>query len=141
MKLATRPLYAAVAGALLALKNCRERDLISQAWENKWEEYLKRCEKALPLGGGFDLPPTVHTDEITPDLITIKGNFHPTDPYGGYKAWLPYTVKVTPSLANGFNLKVVCRDRLLREFIHGEFEHALATEYPLSQFHQKETVP
>lgn len=130
-----RPLYRSIAVALTALNNCRHRDEESE-WEDKWERYLLRCSEVLPRGGGFDIPPVIR-DEAPYTRIVIDGNFHPMDAAGGYKAWVEYRVIVYADLANGYYLKVTCKDADLREFIYDEFAEALSREFEADFFFEK----
>ncbi len=124
----TKPLYVSVATALKHLVSVAEES--SQFTQDYWEHYLTRCEKELPLNAKI-------CTEAKKDLIYITGAFHP---YGN-RTHADYWVKVTPSLADGFYLRIGCNDRNLRELIHESFSDALAREWPVSQFFEKEIEP
>ena len=95
--------YQRVAILLDAIENCRKSG--NAEWERRHvkriEEIAARC---LPHGSGFDVGCKILVEESSPDNILILAPFHKMDEYGYYDGWEEYVVRVTPSLAFGFNL-------------------------------------
>ena len=103
------PLYKAIARTIQAIDNCSKSD--NQEWQAKHGETLRRFERLLPHGSGFDRGCTVILEKSHADRIVINAPFHHMDSNGYYDGWGDYLVIVTPSLGFDFSIRVAGRDR------------------------------
>jgi hypothetical protein len=65
--------------------------------------------ETAPSGSGFDNGTQI--DEDRSDVLRFATAFHHMDECGMYDGWTEHTIRVKPSLAWGFDLKVSGRDR------------------------------
>jgi len=134
-----RPLYVSIAVVLESLKTCRDAGLGDLA-ESNYIFYLQRCARALPFHDDYGAGPAIDTTNIRPDLIAINGIHAIDHKRSKTVTMVKYGVRVTPSLITGFQLRVLCGERNLRQMLMELFATALRTEYPSSDLYlQKET--
>jgi hypothetical protein len=107
--MSTQKLYQYIAGKIQARANCQKVN--NQEWYEKHTDDLKKVESDfLPHGSGFDSGCAIDFDNSTSDKIVILASFHHMDGNGFYRGWQDYKVIVTPSLVNGYNLKITGKD-------------------------------
>jgi hypothetical protein len=109
--------YQAIARALEARESCIKyrKEAVEEKNFNKynelvdmWDRKIERIEEQfLPHGSGFDTGETINVDESSPDKIVIYGEFHVMNEVGIYDGYAGYKIVVVPSLAYGFDLKLV----------------------------------
>lgn len=123
-----RPLYQALASKLQAVANCEESG--NDEWRIRHSEAIESLVKNhLPSGGGFDAGTMLDLFASKPERLVFITSFHHMDEHGFYVGWSDHTVIVTPSLANGINLRVTGRDRRdIKEYIGDSFYEALKTQ-------------
>lgn len=122
-----QPLYKAIASALEAKQNC----LISgnHEWSRRWMDVLKRLDRELPSGAGFDNGSVIVKAESVFDRIVIATSFHHMNEHGCYDGWTEHRVVVEPDMVHDFTIKVSGRDRNgIKDFIADAFREALAGE-------------
>lgn len=99
-------LYEAIAKVGQAKQNCHDSG--STEWYEKHDHTLKEmAKKYLPSGSGIDSGCEIL--EANENRIIISSAFHCMNENGMYDGWVHFTVKITPNLAHGFNLKIVGR--------------------------------
>src|SRR5262245_50499002 len=123
----TRMLYQRIATLLQAMDNCRKTN--NQEWLDKHGTLLEAlCDQYLPSGSGIDRGTKLGGDS-TPERLVFDLGFHHMNEYGSYDGWTEHTVIVTPSLANGINLRITGRDRNdIKEYLADVFYTALRQE-------------
>jgi hypothetical protein len=132
--MATKPLYQAIAGALIAMKNC-QGEHGSPEWE---EKHRRRVEwlvaNHLPSGSGFNSGTTIDVEASTGEDLVLHTSFHHMTEHGYYDGWTEHPIRVRPSLYFQINLTIHGRNRNdIKDYIHEVFEHALTTlveEFP-----------
>lgn len=121
----TRPLYATLAGLVLARQNCIESG--NTEWLGRHTDRLESLVKeGLPSGSGFDAGTTLDLDASTPNKLVFETAFHHMDAHGFYDGWTHHTVTVTPALHVGIAVKISGRDRnAIKDYIGEQFYAAL----------------
>ena len=114
-----RPLYQKIAVLLDAVSTCRKRGNL--AWLTVHSEELSRLiEEKMPQASGFDTGLSVRANSNRIEFIV---SFRHVD------GWTEHFVIVTPSLADGFNLRVTGHDRdNIKAHIHECFDACLRAD-------------
>jgi hypothetical protein len=113
------PRYQALARCLGHIQSVRGEPRFAAALERS-EERLERLMETAPSGSGFDAGTQVNEDRS--DVLIFTTAFHHMDEAGFYDGWTEHTIRVKPSLAWGFDLKVSGRDRNgIKEYIADMF--------------------
>lgn len=122
-----RPLYQALATKIQAILNCQESG--NMEWEQRHAESVDSLTKQhMPSGGGFDSGTQFDDVASKPERLVFTTSFHHMNDVGSYDGWTDHSVIVTPSLANGFNLRITGRNRNdIKDYIHESFDVALRT--------------
>lgn len=121
------PLYKALAQAIHAINGC------NQEWSDRYRDHISYLESELPHGSGFDAGCKVDLDRSTQDRIYIDFSFHHMTEHGYYNGWTDHTIKITPSLLYGFEIKIN-RNRIdshLLDYFHDTIHYALSCEVDL----------
>jgi hypothetical protein len=84
-------------------------------------------ENLLPSGSGFDSGSKVSLSESKKERIVIKSAYHHMNENGYYDGWSHFRVVVTPSLMNGYNIRLQSIGRWPRKYI-------MTKEYILDTF-------
>ncbi len=101
--------YTLIARTLQARNSCEETG--NDIWYEKHSDRLSEIVKSFaPSGSGFDNG-TVLNDSSRRDRLVFSTSFHHMTEHGMYDGWSHHDVVITPSLANGFDLRVTGRDR------------------------------
>lgn len=130
------PWYQAVARAVQALKNCKERD--NTIWLDRWDANIKAFVDMLPSGSGVDSGPNIDLDRSNGERLIFTFAFHHMHESGMYDGWTEHELWVTPSLQFGFSLRITGRDRNgIKEYLHDVFHHAIGAmvdPHPIKQW-------
>ena len=101
--------YTLIARTLQARNSCEETG--NDIWYEKHSDRLSEIVKSFaPSGSGFDNG-TVLNDSSRRDRLVFSTSFHHMTEHGMYDGWSHHDVVITPSLANGFDLRVTGPDR------------------------------
>lgn len=122
------PLYKAIAGTLLAYRNCQDSG--NKEWEDKHKDSLEEFQgKYYPSGSGFDNGTKLDLDASTPNKLVFHTAFHHMTEHGCYAGWTEHTVTVTPDLFFSIDIKISGRNRNdIKEYMHDEFHTMLTQE-------------
>ena len=109
-----------------------ETKYIDQAFDN-----IKNAIDMLPHGSGIDGTNTIDFDKSNDSKIIIQSSYHCMDEYGGYDGWIDFSVIITPSLENDFDLYIVgyFSDRHskyahVKDYLEDIFQYALDEDIP-----------
>ncbi len=125
-------IYQAIARKIQAARNCHK--LGNGDWFTRHCEAIEHIMREhAPSGSGFDsgtqLDILDHID-AGKDRLFFTTAFHHMNENGYYDGWTEHSVTVTPSLADGFNLKISGRDRNdIKAFIEEIFDNFLSADY------------
>jgi len=117
--------YQEIARTFGARLTCQKTG--NTEWAARHEETLARlCAEWLPRGGGFDTGTHMLLDESKPERLVFRTSYHHMTDHGYYDGWTEHSVVVTPSLAQGFDLKVKGLNRNdVKDYIAETFHIAL----------------
>lgn len=101
----TRKFYNALAQEIQWYKDTTEE------YKKEAEYKIRRLEKQLPSGSGFDNGSSVNLEQSTGQKIVIDTAFHHMDKHGYYDGWTDHKVIVTPCLQYGYQLKITGKNR------------------------------
>lgn len=125
-----KPLYKALIGAIMARSNCEKTG--NSVW---FERHTDRIDKMvynyLPSGSGIDNGCHIDLAACKPYLIVIRSSYHCMDENGFYDGWIDFTVRVTPSLYNDFDLTIrglFGKYGDVRDYLYDTFDMALRQE-------------
>lgn len=121
--------YEQIAQTAMAIQNCEKSN--NTEWYAKHSERLRSIESNdLPHGSGFDNGCTI--DESNDARIVISCPYHCMNDGGYYDGWIDYKAIVKPSLAFGFDLRIVGRDYKgtgLKDYVSESIRECLDSEY------------
>lgn len=122
-----RKLYQRIAELFTAMQNCQKSG--NTEWFDRHRDLLCELVKEhLPSGGGFDAGTSFDFDRSKPNLLIFNTSFHHMHDSGMYDGWTEHSVRVTPDLASGFDMRITGRDRRdIKDYIGETFSTALAT--------------
>ena len=122
----TKALYARLASTIDARLNCVKSG--NKEWQANHEEAIAQMAKDyLPHGSGIDTGCDVDILKSTGNKIVIDAPYHFMDGSGYYDGWEYYTVVITPSLAFGYDIRIIGKNRSnIKEYLHSEFSDALS---------------
>ena len=128
----TKPVYEAIALALLAVRNCEQSG--NSEWLAKHRDRIRTLVREhMPSGSGIDTGTTLD-DRSTPDRLVFVFSFHHMNEHGSYDGWTEHTAIVTPSLAFGLDVRITGRNRnQIKDYLHETYDLALraeCNEYP-----------
>jgi hypothetical protein len=120
-------IYSKIAMLVSARIQC-EKTGNTEWFNNHTERISEMVSENLPSGSGFDLGTTLDLNLSTADHLVFYTSFHHMY-VGMYDGWTEHMVTVTPSLANGFNLRITGRNRNdIKEYIGQLFTETLNQE-------------
>jgi len=126
-----KTLIKAIASRICAIENCRKRPPLNPDAKADHEATLRRLEKLLPSGSGFDDGTTIDLDRSTSDKIVLLTAFHHMDEMGDYDWWTEHTITVEPSFVFGLAIKVSGKNRNdINNYIAETFQCDLSQEIP-----------
>lgn len=103
-------IYQALATAFTAWQNCDKRG--NQEWRAIWyDRIITTCRERLPSGSGVDCGTAFNWNDSKPDRLVLNASFHHMDRHGVYDGWTEHKVIITPTLTNGFLIRVTGRNR------------------------------
>ena len=123
-----KPLYRALAGALIALRNCQNSK--NTEWEGRHHDRIEKLTKDfMPSGSGINSGTDFDFAVSKPERLVFTTSFHHMNDGGSYDGWTDHTVIVTPSLWNDFDLRITGRNRKdIKDYLHDVFREALRQE-------------
>ena len=115
----TRRFYSELAQAIQWYDNTNKDE-----WTDTAEEKIRKLEKQLPYGSGFDNGSHVNLELSKPQRIVIDTAFHHMDENGYYDGWTEHQVIVTPCLKYGYSLRITGRNRnQVKDYIFDMFDN------------------
>ena len=116
-----KKVYQALAGKIIAVGNCINSQ--NTEWQSKHEDAIAEIIKqSAPSGSGIDAGTKFDIGDnlkFNGQKLVFQTAYHHMNEGGGYDGWTEHTITVTPSLWNGFNLKISGRDRdSIKEYLH-----------------------
>ena len=125
-KYESRKIYKLFAVAVGAKLNCLKSG--KTEWNEVWMDRIDDLVKNwLPRGAGYDNGTTLDLDKSTGEKLVFNTSFHHMNSNGYYTHWSDYTIIVTPSLVNGFNLTIKGRNiNGIKDMMHDDFSNALS---------------
>ena len=96
-------LYHKMAVLLQARENCK-RD--NKEWLDMHTEQLEDLLDNLPHGSGLDYTWLYDYQHSNGNRVVLSMSFHAMDENGFYDGIIDFTVSITPSLVNDFNLSI-----------------------------------
>ena len=103
----SKPLYAAIAGTLGNIENCKKHD--NKLWLERWEAILEKLETYLPSGSGIDAGTQIVG--MSGRNLVFQADFHHMDENGFYDGWTEHRVTIKPCLVFGIDVVVSGKDR------------------------------
>lgn len=132
--MALKPLYVALASAVIAYQNCVKSG--NREWEDRHKDrILQLARENLPSGSGLDNGCSISVEQSSDARIVIATSFHHMDgESGGYDGWTEHEIVVKPSLAFGISLRITGRNRNeIKDYLGEMFQDYLTRqveEYP-----------
>jgi hypothetical protein len=124
------PLYSALAQLRAAIGRCENAPAGTPAHDQHLPRYRERLAfllNALPCGSGFDNGVTLIENLCRSNRLVFNADFHHMNSHGGYDGWSHHQVIVTPSLSDGFVIRVTGRARnQIKDYIADTLHHALS---------------
>ena len=120
-----QPLYKILANLVQArLNNIKTGNT---DWESKRSKQIESLETShFPHGSGFDARTHLDLNRSSSKCLYIDTSFHHMHQDGFYTEWTDHTIKVTPDLAMGFDLKVTGRNKNdIKDYIGELFSECL----------------
>lgn len=102
---------------------------------------IKRCLDLLPSGSGWDMGTKLMDSASDENKLTLYGEFHHMDEWGGYDGWTDHTIVVRADLRFGFKLHITGRNRNdIKDYLHEMFDVALRAEVYEYERHEEEAL-
>lgn len=125
--------YQELATRFVAWLNCHAAQ--NGEWMARHEDVIQDLiDRYLPHGSGIDSEVRLDFERSKPDRLVFYSSYHVMNEDGYYDGWIDFTVVVTPSLAFGFDVKVLGKfgkHQDLKEYLGDIFYAALREELPL----------
>lgn len=81
-------------------------------------------DNTAPSGSGLDSG--IEVLKVTDTCVEFQADFHHMNDVGYYDGWTQHRVKVTPSLTNGFNIKISGKNKNeIKDYLYDIFYHYL----------------
>lgn len=120
-----RYLYSELASLMLAIQNCNKRGVIVIARKHS-ERIVELVREHMPSGSGFDAGTTFSFEASHANKLVFVTSYHHMNSDGFYDGWSEHFVVVTPSLWDGFDLRITGKNRGgIKDYIHDMFSTAL----------------
>jgi len=121
------PLYQAIAKTadwVERLQNTSLKD-VKLNWLAIAETRLEHYVNMLPSGSGIDCGSKIV--DASKSKIVIQADYHHMDEHGCYCGWSHHTIVVTPSLIDGFEIKVTGRNRNeIKDYLAETYDYVLS---------------
>jgi hypothetical protein len=86
------------------------------------QECIDELLELLPHGSGIDAGVRFDADRSTGEKLIFTFGFHHMDENGYYDGWSEHELIITPSLQEGYKLRITGRDRnLVKEYLYSLF--------------------
>jgi hypothetical protein len=120
-----KPLYQRIAQAL------QWHSTVSDEWKERAEDLIDTLEAQLPSGSGMDNGTKIDREKSTPEKIVLTFGYHHMDENGYYCGWTHHKATITPSLVDGFNMKITKNkvDVYFMDYLYDVFYTALSDMY------------
>ena len=121
-------LYAKIAGLLNARQNCLKFD--NKEWYDKHTGTIEELvRKYMPHGSGIDAEMILDFNRSNENKLVFAFSYHFMDENGYYDGWESYSLIVTASLLNGFNMRFIGKNRDdIKDYFYQTFEYYLNAE-------------
>lgn len=114
-----RQIYAAIASALQAARNCEKSPDHADWLANHKARWLANHKARLdwlvreymPSGSGFDSGTQLDLVRSRPDRLVFTTAFHHMDDSGGYDGWTEHTIAIVPAFDGVSIASISGRDR------------------------------
>ena len=130
-------LYKYLAKNINWYKRIKDKPDMDEKYINQAMINLIRGYDMLPQGSGIDSGLHIDFDKSNDSKIVIEASYHCMDEYGGYDGWIDFSVIITPSLENDFDLYIVgyFSDRHskyahVKDYLEDIFQYALSEDIP-----------
>ena len=121
-----KPAYQFIAQCFDAYLNCIKSG--NKEWEARHKETIEQiCKDVFPHGSGLDGDHcTLDFDRSKPNKLVFRLDFHHMNENGYYDGWSEHELIVTPSLANGYDMRITGRNRNdIKEYLYEVCSEAL----------------
>ena len=119
--------YQKLASMVQASLNCEESG--NNKWFEIWSVRIADQVRNGPSGSGCDNGTEIDLFRSSASRLAFRGSFHHMDENGGYDGWTDHTIRVKPSLANGFDLSISGPNRHnIKEYLDDMFRSWLSEE-------------
>lgn len=123
-----RYLYSELSTLLQARANCLTKQMFTPL-EKHTDMIESLVKNHMPSGSGFDCGTKLDLDASHAEKLVFTTEFHHMNDGGYYDGWTEHTITVTPSLSDGFRLRISGRNcNEIKDLIHEQFRHALQTD-------------
>jgi hypothetical protein len=91
-------------------------------------EFIEHLTKNfLPSGGGIDTGCTVNLELSNENKLVINFSYHFMNDNGYYDGWIDYVLIIRPSLADGFTMRIVGKNRNdIKDYLYETFHYCLS---------------
>lgn len=119
-------MYQKIANLILAINNCKMSG--NSEWESNHRDTLDKLMEEFPRGSGFDSGTTLETWSA-PEKLIFTTAFHHMNENGFYDGWTHHEVRITPSLWQGYHIRITGKDKNnIKEYIMEVFDEVLNKE-------------
>lgn len=102
-----------LSNAIAAIKQVKED------YRQPHEDLLQELLELLPHGSGIDTGIKLNEYETKKDKIYFDLSFHHMDENGYYDGWTDHNLIITPSLSDGYNIRITGRNRNnIKEYLY-----------------------
>ena len=121
-------LYQAIARLLEARENCVK--VGNDEWFAKHTSRLNELtHNYMPHGAGIDNGVTIDIAKSNSNKLVFHTSYHHMDDNGIYDGWTDHTITVTPSLANGIDVRISGSNRNdIKDYLYEVFYTVLRIE-------------
>ena len=120
--------YQKLAMTVNARENCRK--LGNDEWYDKHTDIIDTIMQDAPSGSGIDCGTKIDLEKSTGDKLIFYASYHHMNDGGMYDGWTEHTIKVMPSLAFDYDLKITGKDRnMIKEYLSQVYDEWLSEDY------------
>ncbi len=105
-----------LAHHIQAAQQCKE------GYKEPHQEAIEQICSLLPHGSGIDSGMKLIIEDCKKDKLVFQCDFHHMDDNGFYDGWTEHKVIITPSLIDGFNIRITGRNkREIKDYLSDMF--------------------